>query len=160
VFVAGYWEGSKAIRLGQQPEEVELAWEENNSLRGLMSQPLYRGGYAYLLDKRFGLTCFELSTGRKLWDDENRLTPRDRNPQATLVWLGDGDRAISLNADGELILIRLAPTGYEEQARTQLIGPTWAHPAYTGCHVYARDDKQIVCAELPVMDSNPGSSSQ
>ena len=150
VFVAGYWEGSKAIRMGREPYEVELAWEDDESLRGLMSQPLYRDGHAYLLDKRFGLTCFELETGRKLWDDENRLTPRDRNPQATLVWLGDGDRAIALNAEGELVLARLNPSGYEEQSRVKLIGPTWSHPAYAGDKVYARDDKAIICAELPL----------
>ena len=154
VFVAGYWEGSKAIRLGKRPADAALAWEENEWLRGLMSQPLYRDGHVYLLDKRFGLTCFELATGRKLWDDENRLTRRDRNPQATLVWLGDGDRAISLNAEGELVLLRLNPSSFMEQARTRLIGPTWAHPAYADRRVYARDDEQIVCAELPVRDSN------
>ena len=33
-----------------------------------MAQPLYREGHAYLLDKRHGLTCFELATGKKIWD--------------------------------------------------------------------------------------------
>ena len=45
--------------------------------------------HADLLDKQYGLTCFELQTGQKLWDDANQTTPRGRNPQATLVWLGD-----------------------------------------------------------------------
>ena len=46
LFVSGYWEGSKAIRLGAQPADHDLAWEENRWLRGLMSQALYRNGYA------------------------------------------------------------------------------------------------------------------
>jgi hypothetical protein len=87
VFVSGYWEGSKAIRLGRGPAEHELAWEENRWLRGLMSQPLVRDGYAYLLDKHHGLVGFELATGKKLWDDGNQMTPRGRNPQASMVWL-------------------------------------------------------------------------
>ena len=57
VFVAGYWEGSKAIRLGPQLADATLAWEDK-MLRGLMSQPLERDGHVYLLDKQFGLTCF------------------------------------------------------------------------------------------------------
>lgn len=150
VFVSGYWEGSKAIRLSEQPGRVELAWEDNESLRALMSQPLYRDGYGYLLDKRFGLTCFELQSGRKLWDDENQTTPRGRNPQASLIWLEDGDRALILNSEGELILARLNPEGRHELARTKIIGPTWAHPAYAGSSVYARDDQELVCVELPV----------
>lgn len=148
VFVAGYWAGSKAIRLGDTPQDAKLLWEENKFLRGLMSQPLYRGGHVYLLDKQYGLTCFELSTGKKLWDDKNTMTPRDRNPQASLVWLGDSDRAIMLNAEGELILARLSPKGYSEQSRTKIIGFTWAHPAFAGIRVYARSDTEIVCVEL------------
>ncbi len=148
VLVSGYWDGTKAIRLGPSPTDAKLIWEENRHLRGLMSQPLYRDGHVYLLDKREGLVCFELATGRKLWDDGNRMTPRDRNPQATMVWLGDADRAIILNAEGELILARLNPIGYQEQSRTKIIGRTWAHPAYAGTNVYARDDHELVCVSL------------
>ena len=148
VLVAGYWEGSKAVRLGAEVTEVKLAWEENKFLRGLMSQPLYREGHVYLLDKHYGLTCFELSSGKKLWDDKHALTPRDRNPQASLVWLGDSDRMLALNAEGELVLARLTPEGYEELSRAHIIGFTWAHPAFAGQRVYARSDTEIVCVDL------------
>jgi hypothetical protein len=47
-----------------------------------MSAPLYRDGFVYSLDKRHGLTCFELLTGKKRWDDGNRMTPKGRNPPA------------------------------------------------------------------------------
>src|SRR5690606_20134496 len=140
VFVSGYWEGSKAIELGPEPTSARLLWEDRRHLRGLMSQPLVRDGYAYLLDKGYGLTCFELKTGRKVWDDGHQMTPRGRNPQASLVWIGDRDRALILNSEGDLILARLDPEGYHEQSRTNIIGRTWAHPAYAGQHVYARSD--------------------
>ena len=100
-------------------------------------------------DKRHGLTCFEFITGNKVWDDDNRLTPKGRNPQATLVWLHDEDRALALNSDGELVLIRLNPQGYHEDSRTKILGETWAHPAYAGNCVYARNDLEIVCVLLP-----------
>lgn len=146
--VCGYWDGSKAVRLGDQPHEAELAWEENRFLRGLMAQPLYRDGLAYLLDKQHGLVCFELATGKKVWTDENRLTPRGQNPQASLVWLGESGRAIALNSDGELILCRLSRAGYEELSRAKIVGETWAHPAFAGDCSYARDDGQIVAVRL------------
>ncbi len=148
IFVAGYWHGSKAIRLGDTPTNAKLAWEENKFLRGIMSQPLYRDGHVYLLDKQYGLTCFELQTGKKLWDDDNQTTPRGRNPQASLVWLGDTDRAIILNEEGELILTRLNPEGHREQSRTKIISPTWAHPAFAGNRVFARSDSELVCVSL------------
>ena len=154
VFVTGYWEGSKAVRLGKRPEDAELIWEESKNLRGLMLQPLYRDGYVYSIDHGHGLTCFELATGKKLWDDRHQVAPRGRNPQATCVWLGDGDRAIILNELGDLILARLSPDGYHEQSRTNIIArkegsPIWAHPAYAGTKVYARSDSEIVCVQLP-----------
>lgn len=150
LLVCGYWEGSKAIRLGKTPADAKLAWEDSKHLRGLMSQPLYREGLVYLLDKQLGLTCFELATGKKLWDDQHQMTPRGRNPQANLVWLdaGKSDRTIILNSEGELILARLNREGYRESARTKIIEPTWAHPAFAGHRVYARNDTQLVCVEL------------
>ncbi|MCE9534368.1 MAG: PQQ-like beta-propeller repeat protein, partial [Planctomycetes bacterium] len=158
VYVTGYWQGSKTIRLGEQPTDFELIREETKEQRGLMAQPLYRDGHVYTMDKQFGLTCFELKTGKKLWDDDNKMTPKARNPHASFVWIDDGDRILSLNAEGELILARLNPKGYEEQSRTRIIeGRVWGHPAFADRYVIARNDGgerfgkgpyQIVCVKL------------
>ena len=148
VLVCGYWEGSKAIRLGPSPRDAQLLWEENRFLRGLMSPPLYRDRHVYLLDKQHGLVCFELTTGKMVWTDQNKLTPRDRNPHASIVWLDDSSEVIALNTPGELIHARLTPTGYEELGRVKILGETWAHPAFAGDACYARDDQQLVKVPL------------
>lgn len=155
--VCGYWAGSKAIRLGEKPEDAELLWEENRYLRGLMSQPLYRDGYVYLLDKQYGLTCFELTTGKKRWDDKNTLTPRGRNPQASIVWLNEEGQTnrnhiIALNSEGELVLTTVSPEGFTEHARSKIIEPTWAHPAFIRYRVLARSNQKLVCVRLPAAD--------
>jgi outer membrane protein assembly factor BamB len=152
VLVAGYWEGSKAIKLGDTPEAAELLWEENRFLRGLMAPPLERDGLVYLLDKQYGITCFELATGKKLWDDANDMTPRGRNPQATTVWIDDKDRVLALNSEGELILARFSREGYQEASRVKIIGPTWANPGFAGKTVFARSDEEIVAVDLPVAE--------
>ena len=152
VFISGYWEGARAVRLGDSATDGQLLWQDNKFLRGVMSQPLYRDGHAYLIDKQYGLTCFELKTGRKIWDAAHKMTPRDRNPQASLVWLNDDDRTIILNSDGDLILARLNRSGYHEQSRKNIIGHTWAHPAFAGNRVYARSDTELVCVELATID--------
>lgn len=165
VFVTGYWEGSKAIRLGSRPGDAELLWEDNKHLRGLMAQPLYREGHIYSLDKNLGLVCCELATGRKLWDD-HRLTPRGRNPHASMIWLNHGDRAVILNAAGELILARLTPQGYVEQSRTKAIdGQVWSHPAFADRFMYVRNDGaerapsektfELLCVPLTKLTDTP-----
>lgn len=151
VFVTGYWEGSKAIQLGNSPSDAKVVWEENKFLRGLMSSPLYRDGLVYMIDKRFGLTCLEIATGTKLWDADNKLTPRDRNPQSVMVWLGDSDRVIAFNAKGELVLARFTPEGFVEQSRAQVIEPqpvTWANPAFANDCVYLHNGKQLLCVQV------------
>ena len=159
VFVTGYWEGSKAIRLGEKPTDAEVVWTDTKTLRGLLAQPLYREGHVFSFDRDLGLTCFELKTGKKLWDDDNRLTPKSRNPHASIVWVNDGDRALALNAVGELVLCRLNPKGYEEESRVKVLnGRVWGHPAFAGRFLFAKTDggeawqnagpHELVCVEL------------
>ena len=58
---------------------------------------------------------------------------------------------------GNLIRARLSSAGYEELSRTRLIEPTflfgdrkivWAPLAFAHRHVFARNDKEIICASL------------
>ena len=150
--VCGYWDGSRAIRLGKDPGDAKLLWKDEEKLCGLMSQPLYNKGLCYLLDRRNGLTCFELKTGRILWTDDHQLTEAGRNPQASLVWAGKEGDVLSLNAEGELVYLNLSKPGYSEHWREQVTGKTWAHPAYAGSRVYARSDRELVCYELPLSE--------
>jgi outer membrane protein assembly factor BamB len=150
VLASGYWQGSKAIRIA----DGSLAWENNDFLRGLMSQGFAKNGTAWLLDKEHGLQCFDLKTGQKFWDDAHQLTPADRNPQATFVRLGDSGEFLIHNSNGELIHATIDRQGVTEHWREQLTGKSWAHPAYTENRVFARDDRAIVAARLPVETGN------
>ena len=153
VLVCGYWHGSRAIKLGESPTDATLLWQDEENIRGLMAQPLYRDGLVYLLDRSNGLCCFELTTGKRLWNDadSHTVTPADRNPQATMIWARDGkrnDRALILNANGELLSITLGKDGFKIHSRAQVTGKTWAHPAYANGHIFARSDREIVCLKL------------
>lgn len=149
LLVSGYWHGAKVLKLGSTPKEVTLAWENEKDICGLMSAPLYKDGVVYMLDKNRGLQAFELKTGQILWSDDNTLTPKDRNPQMSLVWLKEGeDVATLLNASGELVHVALKPASREELGRHQIIGKTWAHPAFAANRVFARSDKELVAWEL------------
>ena len=70
-----------------------------------------------------------------------------------------GDRHWLFNERGQLIIAKLSPKGYEEISRAQLLQPTldqlpqrggvcWSHPAFANRHVFARNDKELVCASL------------
>lgn len=149
LLVSGYWHGTRTLRLGHEPTQVELAWSEEKAMCGLMSAALFKDGIVYLLDKNRGLQAVELSTGKILWSDDNTLNPKDQNPQMSLVWLRSADGLASLlNANGELVHVKLSPKGFEELARHQLIGKTWAHPAFVDGQVLARSDTELVAWQL------------
>jgi len=147
VFVSGYWHGSRAIRPGAK--DAELVWSEEKTLCGLMSQPLYRDGYVYLLTKSEGVVCFKLADGAIQWKDAHHFTPKERNPQISLVWADHKAGTVcGLNALGELVIARFTPEKFEELSRHSIIGKTWAHPAYTRNVVFARSDTELVAWEL------------
>ena len=73
-----------------------------------MAQPLYRDGTAYLMDRRTGINAFDFKTGKILWTANNHYEPKDRNPQATLVWVGNTEKVLLLNSLGELILVEFS----------------------------------------------------
>jgi outer membrane protein assembly factor BamB len=144
VFISGYWDGSAAIRLeGSGPRAL---WQAR-APACLMATPLERDGILYVLDKRDGLQALEWESGNVLWKDQNRLTPSaGRNPHASPVWAGD--RLLALNSEGELVLYRVSREGFEDLGRARIIGPTWAHPAFSGQEVFARSDEEVVCARV------------
>ena len=71
----------------------------------------------------------------------------------------NADRTWLFNERGELIIAKLTPKGFNEISRAKLIAPTteqlrrrdgvtWSHPAFAYGHVFARNDKELVCADL------------
>lgn len=145
LLASNYWSGSKAIRLDENGRNPEVVWE-GKDLSLLMSTPLVKGKYVYALDRFRGLKCLEMKTGKILWEGEH-VTPRDRNPQASLVWVSD-DRALILNTPGELLLVELSPKGLIKKGKAQVIDRTWAHPGFGGGCIFARTDREIVCVPL------------
>jgi len=67
------------------------------------------------------------------------------------------NRYLLFNEKGDLIIAKLAPEGYQEISRTHLLEPTnkdcgrpvvWSYPAFANRCVYARNDKEVLCADL------------
>jgi outer membrane protein assembly factor BamB len=68
-----------------------------------------------------------------------------------------GDRHFLFSDEGDLIIARLTPKGYDEVDRAHVIDPTlfsrgrdvvWSHPAFANGCIYVRNDREIVCLSL------------
>ena len=157
--------GSALLLLDESKPEITVAWRKNDpktpdNLHSLIPTPYINDGYIYGTHQKGELRCLELLTGTLVWESTEAVEP-DRF--ATLHMIGQGDEGQPVwifNEHGELIIAELTPEGYQQRSRGKLVnrtaagmpsrigGVTWAHPAFAYKHVIARNDKQLVCADL------------
>jgi len=163
LFVSSFYDGSLMLRLKKDELGVEKIWrrlgpdeKQTDSLHSIISTPLLLGEYVYGVDSYGELRCLEAETGDRVWEDLSAV-PKAR--WATIHMVRHGERVWMFNERGELIIARLSPEGFKELSRAKLIDPTeaqlrrrdgvcWAHPAFADRHVFARNDKELVCASL------------
>lgn len=156
--------GAVLLRLKPDSTAVEVVWRHDNrrsrspdGLNSVIPTPLVMNGAIFGVAGKGELRGLELTTGKRLWE-ETRAGPVRSHATMHLVRHGDtGDRVWIFNELGELILAKLTAAGYEELSRAKLIDPTteqldrgvtWSHPAFAYRHVFARSDKELVCADL------------
>ena len=103
------------------------------------------------------MRCLDLLTGDRIWED---LTAVKKDRWANIHFIQNGNITWLFNEHGELIISELSPSGYHEISRAKLIEPTtvqldrsgtgvtWSHPAFANKHVFVRNDRELVCADL------------
>ncbi len=163
LLVTCFQDGSLMVRLDAQKLAIEKIWRRRgtdelhtDSVHSLISTPQLRGGYIYAVDAFGPLLCLKADSGDRVWKD---TTATSQMRWGTLHMVQNADKTWMFNDRGELIIARLSPQGFEEISRSKLIRPTtgqlrrrdgvcWSHPAYAYRHVFARNDKELVCASL------------
>jgi outer membrane protein assembly factor BamB len=163
LFVTGFYDGAMMLRLARNKLAVEPVWRKNGrseqeteAIQSIISTPWLLGDYVYGVDSYGELRCLDAKTGERIWED---LTAVPNVRWGTIHMVKNGERMWMFNELGELIIAQLSPSGFEEISRAKLIEPTtgqlaqrggvcWSHPAYANQHVFARNDKEIVAADL------------
>lgn len=163
LFLTSFYEGSLMLELGQDRPTAKPLWHrvgenERNTeaLHSIISTPIFDGEYIYGVDSYGELRCLEAASGKRIWED---LTATPTARWSTIHMVRREDDVWMLNERGELIISQLSPAGYEEISRSQLLEPTedqlrqrggvcWSHPAFAYGHVFARNDRELVCVDL------------
>ncbi|MGO8745268.1 MAG: PQQ-binding-like beta-propeller repeat protein [Thermoguttaceae bacterium] len=163
LFVCGFYDGALMLRLRQDRPAVEKVWrrlgqnEQNtDALHAMISTPYLEGDYVYGVDSYGQLRCLDAKTGDRIWEDRTAVPPAR---WATIHMVRNGRRTWMFNERGELLIGELSPQGFHEISRAKLLEPTteqlrqrngvcWSHPAYANKHIYARNDRELVCASL------------
>jgi outer membrane protein assembly factor BamB len=163
LFLTAFYNGSRMYKVG--PNSAEAVWQtkkasekDTEHLNSIISSPVIDGDYIYGTCSYGQLRCLNAKTGARVWVTLAATTP-DNKPQrwANAFLVKNGDRYFIENEKGDLIIAKLSPEGYKEISRTHLLDPTnpspgrevvWSHPAFANRSIYARNDKELVCADL------------
>jgi len=161
LFVTAFYNGPMMIEVSPDGRRAKVAWKgksdseiKTDGLHSIMATPIFTGSHIYGVCSYGQLRCLDATNGRRIWETV-KPTGRDRWWNAFLVT--HGDRQFIHNEQGELIIAKLSPKGYQEISRAKLVEPTrrvrrrmtiWSHPAFALRSVFARNDKELVRVNL------------
>jgi len=161
LFLTSFYNGSLMLRLdGDKPSVVwqsgKISEKDTDGLHSVMATPRIEKGYIYSPCSYGQFRCLNVETGERLWETYAPTSGKSARWGHAFV-VKNGDRSFLFSETGDLIIARLTPEKYEEISRTHLIDATnpdpgrlvvWSHPAFAHRSVYARNDREIVCASL------------
>jgi outer membrane protein assembly factor BamB len=114
-------------------------WESRRLKGGNLSLPVYHDGHLYGFDRAF-LTCIDAETGEARW--------KSRPPGGSGLILVE-DRLAVHDGDGEMVIVRASPEGYQEEARlpaTARPSETW--PAFADGLLFVRDKTELAAVRI------------
>lgn len=161
LFASGIGKCAALFKLDRTKPAAEVVWEATPEMAVFCanSTPLIENGTIYGNDCEVGnLRAVKLETGERLWETFEPTTGGERRASHGTAFLTkNGNRHFLFSETGDLVIARLTPDKYEELSRAHLLEPTgecfgravvWSHPAYANKCIFARNDKEIVCASL------------
>ena len=146
---SGYKVGSKAVQLDDQNQATEKWFqiEMQNHHGGVILVDDHVYGYS----DRAGWSCQNLATGELAWNQNKREIRKGA------ISYADGLFYHLQENDGQVILIKATPEGFEEISRFTLDpqteqrspqGKIWVHPVICNGKLYLRDQEFIHCYDL------------
>ncbi len=163
LFVSSYYHGSLMIALDAGKPAAKVFWrsKSNNpsktdTVHVVMANPVLRDGHLYGLDGMGELRCLKARTGARVWETFQAVGGQ-RAFCGTVFFVENQGRYFGFTDQGDLLIARLTPQGYEEIDRANLVKPSQtargrtvvlSHPAFAQRCVFVRNDEEIVCAAL------------
>ncbi len=161
LFVASFYNGPRMLEVANDGLSARIVWsgksdseQRTDGVHPIIMTPMFDGSHIYGIDSYGHLRCLDASNGQRLWES---LKPTGQARWWNCFLVPHEDRYFLHNEQGDLIIAKLTPTGYDEISRAKLVEPTapvlrrmtvWSHPAFAMKSVFARNDKEIVRVSL------------
>ena len=167
LLISEFYKGSLLLQIDSNPPGVSERWRSytndqrhQSSLNSMMTTPFIKDGHFYgvgYVGRGIGtLRCFELDSGDMKWSKDDWMESKPVVFATTFLVENEG-RYFMFNDNGELMIAKMSPEGFEEVSRAKILEPTsvargrkvvWSHPAFANRRIYARNDQEIVCLDL------------
>ena len=167
LFVTAFYDGPMMLKLDTEKPAARVLRRgkraseqpsQTDGLHSIMATPIFKDGYIYGVCSYGESRCLKADTVEPLWAT-HQATGGESVRWANAFLVAQGDRFVLFNEQGDLILAKLSPKGYEEISRANILTPTnkmagknrlviWSHPAFANQCVFARNDREIVCVSL------------
>ena len=173
LFVAGIGGAAVVLEFARDKPAVREVWREDvpkdrkdpkpRGLYPVNMTPFVENGTIYGVDQPGMLRAADLKTGKHLWATFKPVLGVDKDEDfqgggsGTAFIVKNGPRFFLFAETGDLVIAKLSPAKYDEVSRANLLPPTgaafgrkvvWSHPAFADKCVFARNDKELVCASL------------
>lgn len=165
LLATSFYNGSMLLQLDRTKPAATVAWkgksnretsDQTDGLHSIMATPFIRDNYIYGVCSYGQLRCLKVDTGERVWESFEATGGVEQRWGLAFI-IAHEDRYFLFNEKGDLISARLTPQGYTELGRAHIVDPSnrmpgrlvvWSHPAFAHRSIYARNDREIVCASL------------
>lgn len=159
-----FYHGSQLLQVTNQPPGERLVWDRHSSshsqfnagLHTVMCTPIFKDGFIYGVCGDGQLRCLEAQKGDRVWESDGAFGGKT-GLFANAFLIEHEDRVFIWNDQGELILARLTPKGFESISSAKLLETsentrgrdiTWCHPAFANRCAYMHNGKEFICVSL------------
>jgi outer membrane protein assembly factor BamB len=162
------------LKLSKDKPDATITWQQEPVKQGMKAGPLglapinmtpfAEDGVVYGVDQMGMLRAFKAETGERLWWTFKPVLGKNEEEDfkgaavGTAFVVKNDDRFFLFADNGDLVIAKLTPKGYEELSRAHLkldlthnaFGRkvVWCHPAFADKCVFVRNDKELVCYSL------------
>lgn len=162
LFAGGIGNQSALLKLDRDKPAATVVYRGNprNSIYPVNATPFVDAGVLYGPDQPGQFRAVKFETGERLWESLRPITGEETGKppgSGTAFVVKNGDAYFLASETGHLIIARLSPQGYDELGRWKMQDATgsafgrdvvWSHPAFARKCVFARNDKELICASL------------
>jgi len=169
ILVSSFYHGALLLEVTNNPWGAKVVWNRhatgdsglNDGLHTVMCTPIWEQDHIYGICGHGELRCLDAKNGDRIWESEGAVGGKP-GLFATAFLVKHDDKVFIWNDQGELILARFTPKGYEQISQAKLLETSentrgrdiiWCQPAYANRCMYVHNGKQLICVSLASPDA-------